>query len=297
MTKKRASLGRGLDKLLGNSASIATLTAEPDENQKTLIQNLPIESISPGRYQPRRDMNIQALDELAASIRLHGILQPIVVRQTDMNHYEIIAGERRWRASQIVGMTTIPTIVKEIDDQTTMALALIENLQREDLNPIEEASAIQRLIDEFDVTHQEISDLLGISRASVSNLLRLHGLHNEVKQLMIQGKIEMGHAKALLALKDKQQVKCAHIVAEKALSVRETEALVKKEQAKSGDFYSKIFQHTAVDPDIKRLQMRLSEKLGAVVDIQCNPKGKGKLVVHYNSLDELDGILQHFGEV
>jgi ParB family transcriptional regulator, chromosome partitioning protein len=296
MAKKRVTLGRGLDKLLGNSAALTAVPVGEPEHQLHKVQYLSIESIAPGKYQPRKDMNLQALDELASSIRSQGLLQPIVVRRTDHHHFEIIAGERRWRAAQIVGMPEIPAIVRDINDQTAMALALIENLQREDLNPIEEASAIQRLIDECDVTHQEVAEMLGVPRASITNLLRLMGLHAEVKQLLAQDKLGMGHAKVLLALKDKQQVKCARIVAEKGLSVRETEALVRREQAKGDDLYSKIFQQTPVDPDIKRLQMRLSEKLGALVDIQHTHKGKGKLVIQYNSLDELDGILQHFEE-
>lgn len=294
MAKKRG-LGRNLTDLLSTDLSSimnddgVNMDIGAKEPKHGALQYLPIDVIQRGKYQPRKDMDVAALEELALSIKAQGLLQPIVVRPISESRYEIIAGERRWRASQIAELDSIAAIVKEVNDETTMALALIENMQREDLNPIEEATAIQRLIDELDITHQEVATALGKSRASVTNLLRLMSLNAEVRTMVEHGDLELGHAKVLLALEGAKQTQAARTVVAKALSVRETEKLVKILQTPM----NKIHLEKPIDPDVRLLQDRLSEKLGASVKIDHGNKGKGKLVISYNSLDELDGILEH----
>ncbi len=286
MSKKKHGLGRGLDALLGMGAG--TLL-EPEE--EPVLRQLPVEMIQQGRYQPRHDIRSETLQELADSIRAQGVVQPIVVRPLESHDgYEIIAGERRWRAAQIAGLAEVPAIIKQVPDQAAMSIALIENIQREELNPLEEALALQRLINEFGLTHQEVAEAVGRSRAAVSNLLRLLELSEEVKRMLEVGDIEMGHARALLALEEPLQIKAAHQVIARGLSVRETEALVRK-LAKEGEPSSS--PKPAPDPDTQRLETDLSEKLGARVQLRHGARGKGRLVIHYNSLDELDGILSH----
>jgi ParB family chromosome partitioning protein len=295
MAAKKRGLGKGLEALLGAGATVAAATpeevaAEPEKNGDGELKNLPVDILQRGVYQPRIDMNPDALEELANSIRAQGVVQPIVVRPIGGGKYEIIAGERRWRATQLAGLHEIPAVVRDVPDQAAMAMALIENIQREELNPMEEAQALHRLIEEFGLTHQQTADAVGRSRASVSNLLRLLGLNEDVKRMLENGDLEMGHARAILALSGEQQSEIARNVAGKGLSVRETERLVKRtlEGAKEGAAKEK-----KVDPDISRLEQDLGEKIGAKVAIQHGAKGKGKLVINYNSLDELDGILEH----
>jgi ParB family chromosome partitioning protein len=283
-------LGRGLEALLGG-------TFAPDEDPRqteeetSRLRELPVDLIERGRYQPRTDIDPAALEDLAASIRAQGVVQPIVVRpMPGGDHYELIAGERRWRAAQIAGLDRIPAVVREVADQAAIAIALIENIQREDLNPIEEARALNRLIEEFSVTHQEAADAVGRSRAAVSNLLRLLDLAPEAKTLLENGDLEMGHARALLALPAAKQALAARLVVAKGLSVRETERLVRRMlQEPTGPKPAAL----ASDPDTRKLQDDLSERLGAVVQIQHSTRGKGKLVIQYNNLEELDGILAH----
>ena len=250
---------------------------------------MPIEQLQQGKYQPRKDMSAEALEDLSNSIRSQGIIQPIVVRNVDTNTYEIIAGERRWRAAQIAEIDKIPCIIKNVEDEAAIAIALIENIQREDLNAMEEAIALERLLTEFELTHQEVANAVGKSRTAVSNLLRLNKLNEDVKTLLEHGDIEMGHARALLALEDDLQSNTARTVVAKDLTVRETEALIKKIQAPE-----KIVEETIKDPDTKNLEQNLSEKFGSQVTIAHNKKGKGKLVISYTNLDELDGIVARF---
>jgi len=285
MVKKRG-LGKSLDALLTGSGALSDYAEK--ESRETLAM-LPIASIQRGKYQPRRDMNPEALEDLANSIRAQGVIQPIVVRHLSGGRYEIVAGERRWRASQQAGLTEIPAIIKDIPDEAAIAIALIENIQREDLNPMEEAMALQRLLDEFGMTHQAVADAVGKSRASVTNLLRLLALSPEVKTLLEHGDIEMGHARALLALPEASQVDAAMMIVEKNLSVRETEELVRRMQLPNLPSMPK-----AIDPDIRRLQQDLANRLKLMVAINCNPKGKGKVVIRYNNLEELDTILEYF---
>ena len=236
-------------------------------------------------------MRTDSLEELAASIRAQGVVQPIVVRPVSANKYEIIAGERRWRAAQIAGLHEVPVVVRDVPDQTAMAMALIENIQREDLNPMEEATALQRLILEFELTHQEAAEAVGRSRVAVSNLLRLFDLSDVVKKMVECGDLGMGHARALLGLQGDAQIEAARRVVDKGMSVRETEQLVR--QAQSPAVKAKSSKSIENDPDVRRLQEDLSERLGAAVNFQHSAKGKGKLVIQYNSLDELEGILEH----
>jgi ParB family chromosome partitioning protein len=248
-----------------------------------------VEQLRRGRYQPRTDMDPDALEELAASIRAQGVVQPIVVRPLDEpERYEIIAGERRWRAAQIAGLERVPVVVRDVPDQAAIAISLIENVQRENLNPVEEAQALKRLLDEFGLTHQQVADAVGRSRVTVTNLLRLLELQEEVRRLLEQRAIEMGHARALLALPAEQQGRAAREVAAKGLSVRDTERLVRRllEPPRPAPA-------PTADPDVRRLQDNLAERLGAAVRIQHGRGGKGKLVIPYNSLDELDGIIAH----
>jgi ParB family chromosome partitioning protein len=289
---KRRGLGRGLDALLtkpsGNSADNTGENSE-STSKNAELQNLPIEQLHPGKYQPRKDMSAEALDDLANSIKSQGIIQPIIVRPVSDHSYEIIAGERRWRAAQIAELDTVPCIIKHVPDEAAVAIALIENIQREDLNAMEEAIALERLLIEFELTHQEVADAVGKSRTTVTNLLRLNNLNSEVKTLLEHGDIEMGHARALLALDNDIQTNTARIVVAKELNVRETEALIKKVQQPP-----KEVEEKPVDPNTKALEQNLSEKLGSHVAINHNKKGKGKLVISYSDLTELDGIVSRF---
>ena len=286
MAVKKRGLGRGLDALLSGSA-----VATAEEPAGTDLREVPVDLLQPGKYQPRSDMHPESLEELANSIRAQGVVQPIVVRSINSaGQYEIIAGERRWRAAQMAGLHEIPAVVRNVPDEAAIAMALIENIQREDLNPIEEAVALQRLIDEFEMTHQEAAGAVGRSRAAVSNLLRLLTLNSDVRKMLEQGDLEMGHARALLALDGEKQGQTAREVAAKGYSVRETEQLVRR--LSTAPAKAKKASKT-LDPDIKRLQDDLTEKLAAKVAFQHAAKGNGKLVIHYNSLDELEGILKH----
>ena len=294
MAKRK--LGRGLDALLGSAAVEAI--AESDDGKLDIskpatgdqLKELPVEFLQRGKYQPRRDMHPDALEELANSIRAQGIMQPIVVRPIGDNRYEIIAGERRWRAAQMAELSEVPTLIKNVPDETAIAMALIENIQREDLNAIEEAQALIRLQNEFDLTQQEVATAVGKSRTSVTNLMRLMTLEEEVRRMLEHGDLEMGHAKALLGLKSGQQIEAARTVVGKGLTVRQTEALVRRLLQEAEQGKAKTGQ---VDPDIKRLEEKLSEQVGVPVMLQHSAKGKGKLVFKYNSLDELDGIINH----
>lgn len=288
MVIKRRGLGRNLESLLSVNPATMMEPSSATTEVGDRLHMLPITVLQRGKYQPRKDMNPAALDELANSIKAQGILQPIVVRAINKKQYEIIAGERRWRAAQIAGLTEIPALIKEVSDQVTMALALIENIQRENLNPLEEAVAMHRLIEECALTHNQVAETLGKSRTTVSNLLRLISLNSDVKQLLESGDIEFGHAKVLLALNGHKQSQAAKSVVDKELSVRETEVLVKKMQ-----HAAPLKKAKRADPDIRDLLQTLSEKLGAKVDIQQSVRGKGKLLIYYNNLDELDGILAH----
>lgn len=302
MAGKRKGLGKGLDALLGAGVNLppaagddSTSTTATTDSASTSVDGklmkLPVELIQRGKYQPRRDMHTEALEELADSIRAQGVMQPIVVRLVAPDKYEIIAGERRWRATQLAGLDSIPAVVREVPDEAAIAMALIENIQREDLNPIEEAVALKRLQDEFELTHQEVAQAVGKSRTTVTNLLRLIALDEDVKKLLEHGDLEMGHARALLSLSPDQQREIARQIVGKGLTVRQAEALVRKIQEEKNK--GTIGAKPAVSADIKRLQTELSETLGAGVSIQHGAKGKGKLVISYNNLDELDGILSH----
>jgi ParB family chromosome partitioning protein len=285
MKKKR--LGRGLGSLIGN---IEDVTSVADEEKSDGLVELDIDRIQRGKFQPRTVFDQQALHELADSIRVQGIVQPVVVRP-EGSHFELVAGERRWRAAQLAGLQKIPAVVRELDAKSAAAIALIENIQREDLNPLEEAHAFLRLIEDFDLTHQQVADSVGRSRATVSNLLRLLDLADPVKQQVNDGLLNMGHARALLALIRHDQIEVAKLVVNRGLSVRETEMLVKKTLAAQAG--GKKSQPVAVDPDIRRLETSLSEKLGAAVKIKPGKKGSGQLVIHFHSSAELDGILEH----
>jgi len=283
---KRRGLGRGLDALLTSVPRDSSDNSSVDSHEQSELQKLPIEQLHPGKYQPRKDMSNDALVELANSIKSQGIIQPIVVRVTGERHYEIIAGERRWRAAQIAGLDLVPCLIKNVPDESAVAMALIENIQREDLNAMEEAIALERLLIEFELTHQEVADVVGKSRTTVSNLLRLNNLNSEVKTFLEHGDIEMGHARALLALSDDEQTNAARIVVSKELNVRDTEALIKKLQEPVKEIKAK-----EADPDTQLLAQNLSEKIGSQVSISHNKKGKGKLIISYTNLDELDGIV------
>ncbi len=299
MSARKRGLGRGLDALLGASntareavVSASDISASDDTNggkNDPSLRQLPVDMIQRGKYQPRRDMDPESLQELADSIKSQGVMQPIVVRKVSDKKYEIIAGERRWRATQLAGLDDIPAVIRDVPDEAAIAMALIENIQREDLNPVEEAIALQRLQQEFELTQQEVADAVGKSRSTVTNLLRLMTLQEEVRVLLERGDIEMGHARALLGLAGDIQSKAARTVVGKALSVRQTEALVRSLQAGTE---SKA-PVPALDPNIRQLQDDLSQRLGARVQIQHGAKGSGKLVFSYNNLDELDGILSH----
>ena len=301
---RKPTLGRGLADLLGQSRPImvpqqVVNAGEPAAPAGEELARLPLDLLQRGRYQPRLDMRPESLAELADSIRAQGVVQPIVVRPVDSlgdgvsQRYEIIAGERRWRAAQMAGLSEIPAVIRHVPDEAAIAMALIENIQRENLNPLEEARALERLISEFGLTHQQAADAVGRSRAGVSNLLRLLELAPEVCTLLEERQLEMGHARALLALEQRRrQVEVATLVAKKGLSVRETEALVRRLQAPAAGCATAA-ELPARDPNVQRLEDDLAEKLGARVAIQQGSGGRGKLVVTYNSLDELDGILAH----
>jgi ParB family chromosome partitioning protein len=281
-TRKKAPLGRGLGAMLSRS------TEETEATDAASLRELPLDLIQPGRYQPRSVMDPERLEELASSIRAQGVVQPIVVRKLDAGQYEIIAGERRWRAAQKAGLHDIPAVVRQVSDEVTMAMALIENIQREDLNPLEEATALHRLIDEFAMTHQQAADAVGRSRAAVSNLLRLLELPSEVRDLVDRRQLDMGHARALLALPKDLLVATARRVAHEQLSVRETEKLVRQLLQPPKDNSAKSARR---DPDIQRLENELRDTLGAKVAVQHQKNGKGKLVIHYHDLDHLEGVL------
>ncbi|WP_455198706.1 ParB/RepB/Spo0J family partition protein [Kaarinaea lacus] len=287
MSVKKRGLGKGLDALLSGSA----IAVEEESTGGADLRELPVDLLQPGKYQPRTDMHPESLEELASSIRAQGVVQPIVVRSINASgRFEIIAGERRWRAAQMAGLHEIPAVVRNVPDEAAIAMALIENIQRENLNPIEEAIALQRLINEFEMTHQEAAGAVGRSRAAVSNLLRLLTLNDDVRKLVEQGDLEMGHARALLALEGENQSHTAREVAAKGYSVRETEHLVRR--LNTSPARPKKPPRT-LDPDIRRLQDDIMDKLAARVELQHSARGSGKMVIHYNSLDELDGILKH----
>ena len=303
MATKRPSLGRGLEALLGTPRPVPPDDAlagapTPAPRLEEELARIPVDLLQRGRYQPRLDMRPESLQELADSIRAQGVVQPIVVRPLAAQRageplrYEIIAGERRWRAAQMAGLHAIPAVIRNVPDDAAVAMSLIENIQRENLNPLEEARALDRLIREFDMTHQTAADAVGRSRAAVSNLLRLLELAEEVKTLVETRQIEMGHARALLGLAAaRQQSEVALLVAKKGLSVRETEALVRRLAAGKDDTADR--EPPRRDPNVARLEQDLTDKLGARVQLQQGAKGRGRLVIAYNSLDELDGILAH----
>jgi len=297
MASKRKGLGRGLDALLAGNTPPTPKVADnvsetPTDGSTTqtgeILKHVPVDLIQRGKYQPRRDMVPDALEELAESIKAQGVMQPIVIRPISSERYEIIAGERRWRATQLAGLDEIPAVIRDVSDEAAIAMALIENIQREDLNPIEEAVALKRLQDEFDLTHQQVAEAVGKSRTAVTNLLRLIALDNEVKKLLEHGDIEMGHARAVLSLEPAQQKQVAEQVVAKGISVRQTEAMVRRLQEEK-----KVVPQPANNPDLQKLEEGLSEKIGVPVMVQHSAKGKGKLVLKYNNLDELDGILAH----
>lgn len=283
MSVKKRGLGRGLDALL---TSNRTSGNEQHPISSSELQQLPVEFLVPGKYQPRKDMSQEALEDLASSIRAQGVIQPIVVRPLAKNQFEIIAGERRWRASQLAQLAEVPCIVKSVPDEAAVAIALIENIQREDLNAMEEAVALERLLTEFALTHQQVADAVGKSRATVTNLLRLNQLNDDVKLLLEHGDIEMGHARALLALEGIAQSDAGRLVAAKQFTVRETENLVRRILEPKP-----VAEQKPRDPDVVSLEQRLSERFAAPVVISYNNKGKGKLEISYASLDELDGII------
>ena len=290
MSAKKRGLGRGLDALLTSNQqnSERQSSEQVSEEAKGELQKLPIEQLKPGRYQPRKDMSPEALEDLAASVKAQGIIQPIVVRPTAKDEYEIIAGERRWRAAQLAKLDMVPCLVKEVPDEAAVAIALIENIQREDLNAMEEASALQRLLDEFQMTHQDVAQAVGKSRTTVTNLLRLNNPEDGVKVLLERGDIELGHAKLLLALQGEQQADVAQQIVAKDMTVRDAEKLVRRTIDPP-----KQPEKPEPDANIEHLETKLSETLGAKVQINHGRKGKGKLVINYTSLDELDGILTH----
>ena len=299
MNARKKRLGRGLDALLSKPASTepAPKAAEPPAS-KDALKTVPVDLLQRGQYQPRVDMRQDSLDELAQSIRAQGVVQPIVVRPIGPSggpsqRYEIVAGERRWRAAQLAGLQEIPAVIRDIADEDAIAMALIENIQREDLNPLEESRALDRLIREFELTHQEAADAVGRSRATVTNLLRLLELSSKVRPLLEDRQLDMGHARALLAITDPvQQFDAARQVVKNGLSVRATERLVKS-MLEPPATKKPASQAPAASADIRRLEMDVSEKLGAKVKLEHGPKGAGKLVISYNNLDELDGILKH----
>jgi ParB family chromosome partitioning protein len=290
MSIKKRGLGRGLDALLGNVDSADAPVTVMDK-EKLLI--LPIEYLKSSHFQPRKDFDPVRLQELADSISAQGVIQPLVVRPIGENRYEIVAGERRWRAAQLARLHDIPVVVRNVSDQSALAIALIENLQREDLTPLEEAEALKRLQEEFSLTHQQIAEAVGKSRATVTNLLRLNELHPEAKELLQKGEIEMGHARAILTLDSQRQGELAKKVAAAHLNVRETEALVRKLQEEAKDIPQPAIK--ARDPDIARLEDRVTQSIGAKAQIKHGEKGSGKLIISYDSLEHLEGVLERLG--
>lgn len=290
MAAKKRGLGRGLDALLGAAATQPAAQAEQGAPRGEGLRMLPVELIRRGSMQPRSRFPAEGIQELAESIRAQGMVQPIVVRRAGAEGYEIIAGERRWRAAQAAGLEQVPAMVREVSDQTALAMALIENIQREDLNPLDEAQAIRRLADGHGLTHQQVAEAIGRSRAAVSNLLRLLELDPQVAEMVREGRLEMGHARALLALAGAAQVRAAEQVVARSLSVRETERLVRRSQGAPAAPDARPPQS---DPDIRHLEERLAQQLGAPVRLEHGAGGKGRVVIRYNSLDELDGILAH----
>lgn len=293
MSKKRGlAQGRGLDALLGSIRQVSQDVQAATSTEQGQLQHIDVNQLQRGVYQPRREIANDQLTELADSIKKHGIMQPIVVRRLGEHAavpFEIIAGERRWRAAQLAGLDHIPALVRDIPDELAIALALIENIQREDLNPMEQAVALQRFHDEFGMSHQEIADTVGKARATVSNLLRLMSLHDDVKTMLDHGDLDMGHARALLALKSQQQLNVAKTIVEKVLSVRQTEQLI-RDLLNPPQTKAKPASATT-SADVEQLTRRLSERFGAPVELEHNQKGKGRMVIRYHSLDELDGIL------
>ena len=283
MNTKKNRLGRGLDALLGENGAVMGDVA-PDK-----LQQLPVELLQRGQFQPRRQIDKEALDDLANSIAKQGVLQPIVARKLPSGDYEIIAGERRWRAAQQAQLDRVPVVVRELSDEDAMVIGLIENLQREDLNPIEEARGMQRLIEEFTMTHQQVADSVSRSRAAVSNLLRLLSLQSDVSSLLEQGKLDMGHARALLSLDEAMQQKAALQIIKSGMSVRQAESLVRRLQEENANPVTKVKEK---DPDIRHLEESLSEKLGTHVEIKLGSRGKGKLVIDFHGNDVLQGILE-----
>jgi ParB family chromosome partitioning protein len=299
MAKRRGlnNAGGGLNVLLAGASKGKTpqgdsSTGEDTQPAKEVLKQIPVEYLQPGQYQPRKDMHPEALEELAASIKVQGIMQPIVVRPisgvTNNTKFEIIAGERRWRAAQIAGLHEVPALVRDVADEAAIAMSLIENIQRENLNPMEEAVALHRLQEEFELTQQQVADAVGKSRVTVTNLLRLMNLNEDVKTMLEHGDIEMGHARALLGLHDQHQSEAGRQVVAKGFTVRQTEALVRGWHEKP-----ETATKPAANPDIQRLETNLGDRLGAKVELKHNGKGKGKLVINYSTLDELDGILSH----
>ncbi|HSN23969.1 MAG TPA: ParB/RepB/Spo0J family partition protein [Methylomicrobium sp.] len=286
MSIKKRGLSRGLDALLGDVSVTKVVGSDPISTHK--LHSLPVEFLQRGKYQPRKDINPDKLQELAESIKAQGVIQPVVVRHLlGSEKYEIVAGERRWRAAQLAGLHEVPVVIKEIDDRTAMAVALIENIQREDLNPLEEAEALARLLDEFEMTHQQIADAVGKSRVTVTNLLRLLDLHPEVKKLLLNKHIEMGHARALLGLEGQKQVAAEYKIDKEGMTVRAAERLVKELQSPS----ARPEKIKTIDRDTLRLQEELTARLGAKVSIDHKKNGAGKLIISYSTLEELDGII------
>ena len=290
MAAKKNPLGRNLSSMLSKTAlQHATENAASGPSSRDSLRDIPLDLISPGPYQPRSIFDEERLQELADSIRHQGVIQPVLVRAHGHDNFQLIAGERRWRAAQMAGIEKIPAIIRDVPDEIAIAMALVENIQREDLNPIEEATALRRLVDEYQMTHQEAGDAVGRSRSAVSNLLRLLELSEEVRELVDARHLEMGHARALLTLEPSLQAQAAREVVKKCLSVRETERLVRRLKNPP------IPKVTTLDPDIQLLQDKLAEKLCARVKLSHNARGKGKMVISYNSADELDGILEQLG--
>jgi len=281
MATKKRGLGRGLEALLGSETKPA---------QGSMLDELPIEWIKPGKFQPRKTFSEETLEDLATSIRNQGLIQPIVVREIAPSSYEIIAGERRWRAAQRADLDKIPAIIKQADDESVVAMSLIENVQREDLNPIEEAQALRRLVEDFDLTHQQVADAVGKSRVAVTNYLRLNNLGSGIQAMLANGSVEMGHARALLGLPDGDQEAFARIIVRKRMSVREVESAIKKAKKPSSKGVVK-------SSDTRYLEEKLAAKIGQPVGIQHTKKGSGKLIISYNDLDELDGVLRRFGDL
>ena len=286
MVSKKRGLGRGLDALLGD-------VSQDENNLNDSLQHFPLDMIQPGKYQPRMDMSQESLEELADSIRSQGLVQPIVVRPIDGGHYEIIAGERRWRASKLAGLESVPVLIKDVSDRNAIAMALIENIQRENLNPMEEANALHRLREEFELTHQQTAEAVGKSRATISNLLRLRNLNDDVKKLLENCDLEMGHARTLLALEGESQSQAALQIVEKGLSVRETEQLIRRLLKPSTADKQEVPQPSL--EEIERIEQRIADKLGKGFSIKHRPNGKGKLVFDYSNVDELKRLIKQIG--